>query len=116
MYIEDFLPLKPVVFHILLALVERDLHGYGIVVDVRERSEGRIRLETGPLYRHLRKLLDSGLVEEAPDRPSEDGSRRGVHYRLTRLGRRIAAAEASRLRALVATSEGLGLVDGHDAP
>ncbi len=108
--VDQHLPLKPVVFHILLALVERDRHGYGIMQEVRVRSHERVRLQTGPLYRHLRKLLDGGWVCEVEARPDDDDPRRGAYYGLTDLGRAVAAAEARRLRSLVATSEGLGLV------
>jgi hypothetical protein len=51
--VDEHLPLKPLIFHILLALAEEERHGYAIMREVRERSGGHIRLETGPLYRHL---------------------------------------------------------------
>jgi len=54
-----------------------DLHGYSVIQAVRERSEGRIQLQTGPFYRHLRKLMDDRLVNEAPSRPVDDDPRRG---------------------------------------
>lgn len=110
--IESHLPLKPVVFHILLALAERYSHGYGIILSVRERSAGRIRMETGPLYRHLRKLLDAGLVEETDERPEDDDDRRGAYYRLTDPGRRVLAAETERLAALVSHSQSLDVTSG----
>lgn len=109
--VDRHLPLKPVVFHILLALAERDLHGYGVIQAVRERSEGRIHLQTGPFYRHLGRLMDAGMVEESEFRPPEDDPRRGAYYRLTPLGREVVAAEAKRLAALVSASEALGLTD-----
>lgn len=108
---ERFLPLKPAVFHILLALAETDLHGYGVIQAVRGRSEGRIYLETGPFYRHLRALMDGGLVVEAPTRPADDDPRRGAYYRLTSLGRQVLAVEARRLAALVSATEALGVTD-----
>lgn len=108
---ERHLPLKPVVFHVLLALAEGELHGYGVIQAVRERSEGRIQLQTGPFYRHLRKLMDGGLVEEATSRPADDDPRRGAYYRLTALGREVLAAEARRLAALVSATEELGMID-----
>ncbi|MGD8332008.1 MAG: PadR family transcriptional regulator [Acidobacteriota bacterium] len=107
--IDRHLPLKPVVFHILLALAERDAHGYGVIQAVRERSDGRIQLQTGPFYRHLKKLIDDGLVEESPDRPADDDPRRGAYYRLTTPGREVLAAEADRLALLVSASEALGV-------
>lgn len=107
--VEAQLPLKPVVFHILLALAEHDLHGYGIIQAVRERSEGRILLQTGPFYRHLKKLMDAGLVSESADRPANDDPRRGAYYRLCAHGKEVIVAEANRLAGLVAASEALGL-------
>jgi DNA-binding PadR family transcriptional regulator len=107
--VEAHLPLKPVVLQILLALAEQDLHGYGVIQAVRERSEGRIHLETGPFYRHLRKLMDGGLVRESPARPDEDDPRRGSYYRLTGFGREVVGAEVQRLATLVSAGEELGL-------
>ncbi len=106
---ESFLPLKPVVFHILLALAERDSHGYGVIRNVRERSGGRIKLETGPFYRHLKKLLDGKLVVESERRPADDDARRGTYYRLTELGREVVAAEGRRMAGLVSLTDELGL-------
>jgi DNA-binding PadR family transcriptional regulator len=94
----------------MLALAEREAHGYGVILAVRERSEGRIQLETGPFYRHLKKMIDGGLVEESKRRPENDDNRRGAYYRLTRLGREVAAAEARRLAGLVSTTQELGLL------
>jgi DNA-binding PadR family transcriptional regulator len=107
--VERHLPLKPVVFHILLALAERDRHGYGVIQAVRVRSAGRIELQTGVLYRHLKKVMDAGLVDESPARPVDDDPRRGAYYRLTPLGREVLSAEADRLAALVTASSALGL-------
>lgn len=93
--------MSPVVLEILLALGEGPMHGYAVAQAVRERSAGRIRLETGPLYRHLKRLLDDGLVEESSQRPDDDNPRRGAYYRLTSLGRRVVAAESHRLAEVV---------------
>lgn len=113
---DGHVPVKPVVFQILLALGEGDAYGYGIICAVREHSGGRIPLETGPFYRHLKKLLDNKLVAEATRRPAGDDPRRGAYYRLTKLGREVLAAESRRLAALVAQSRKLGFMTGQKTP
>jgi DNA-binding PadR family transcriptional regulator len=98
---EDSLPLRPIVFQVLLSLADGDRHGYAIVQDIGVRSTARIRLEPGNLYRHLRFMLDEGLIEETERRPvagKEDERRR--YYRITRFGRQVALAEATRLEAV----------------
>ena len=109
--VEAHLPVTPVILEILIALGEGPLHGYAVAQAVRGRSGGRIRLETGPLYRHLKRLLDDGLVEESPQRPAEDDARRGAYYRLTSLGRGVVAAETRRLGELVALARRMGLAE-----
>jgi DNA-binding PadR family transcriptional regulator len=95
-------PLRPAALHVLLALAEGPLHGYGILQAVRERG-GDARLGTGSLYRHLASLIDAGLVAETPPpRASAADPRRGTHYRLTPRGQRALAAERDRLAGLVA--------------
>jgi DNA-binding PadR family transcriptional regulator len=100
-------PLKPAVFYILLALAERDSHGYAVMQAVRERSAGQVPLRTGSFYRHLAALIDEGLVAESPDRPEDDDPRRGAYYRITDKGHRALAAERRRLSSLVAALDGL---------
>lgn len=100
-------PLKPAVFHILLALADQDRHGYAIMQAVRGQSGGRIPLRTGSFYRHLSRLIDAGLVAEAPGRRPGDDPRRGAYYRLTPRGRRVLAAERQRLADLVAAMDAL---------
>ncbi len=95
------LPLKPDLFQILLALEERERHGYGIIKEVQRSTDGQIRLEPSPLYRRLKRLLDSGIVEETDKRPvPELDDERRRYYRLTDHGRALVAAEAQRLVAL----------------
>jgi DNA-binding PadR family transcriptional regulator len=98
---DDFLPLKPDVFHILLVLLHGERHGYAIMRDVAEQSEGRVELQAGALYRLLARLLEDGLVVESQRRPAADaGDERRRYYRVTALGRRVIAAEAERMAAL----------------
>lgn len=99
---DAFIPLKPVVVHILLALSAGDSHGYGVITAVRQDSEGQIQLATGPFYRHLKRLIDEGLVAESDTRPADADPRRGAYYTLTRLGRAVLAAERERLARLLA--------------
>lgn len=97
-----FLPLKTELSLILLSLEARPLHGYAIIKDVRERSEGGIELQTGALYRHLRRLLDDGLIGEV-DRPAgeESADERRRYYRVTPLGRQVVDADLARMSRLV---------------
>src|SRR5688572_4176579 len=103
-------PMKPAVFHILLALADRDSHGYAVMQAVREQSGGRVPLQTGSFYRHLSKLLDGGLVAETARKRADDDPRRGAYYRLTPLGQKALAAEKQRLTDLVAAMGGLKTV------
>jgi DNA-binding PadR family transcriptional regulator len=94
-------------FHILLALADRQRHGYGIMQEVEERSAGTVRLGPGTLYTAIKRMLAAGLIEESAERPVEkdDDSRRRCYYRLTRLGRQTAVEESERLAALVRVAE-----------
>ena len=103
---DELLPLTPGTFYVLLALRGRALHGYGIKKDVRERSDGRIDLDAGGLYRMIARLEALGVVRVAAtpaDAPDDD--RRRVFYKLTAAGDRLLSAEARRLAALVASPE-----------
>ncbi len=109
--VDSFLPLPPTVFHILIALADRDRHGYSIMQDTSERTGGKVRLSAGTLYSSIHRLLDQGLVEElrdSPDPASSDERRR--YYRLTKWGRQVALAEAQRLSALLEQARATGLI------
>jgi DNA-binding PadR family transcriptional regulator len=92
----------PATFHILLALADGELHGYAIMQDVAQRSDGAVRLGPGTLYGALKRLLAARLVEESGERaaPERDDERRR-YYRLTSLGVAVARAEARRLDTIV---------------
>ena len=102
MDVARFLPLKPKIFMVLLALREDASHGYAIRKDVLERSEGAIELDPGGLYRLIARLESDGLIEPAAKRPpvGEDDDRRN-YYGLTDVGRAVLTAEARRLARLV---------------
>jgi DNA-binding PadR family transcriptional regulator len=113
---EELLPLTPVALNILLALADEERHGYGIGVEVRERTGGKMRLGPGTLYGSIKRMVDGGLVEESEGRPEEatDDERRGYdeerrrYYRLTGFGERVLAAELVRLDGVVRTAQAKG--------
>lgn len=110
---DSLLPLPAAVFHILIALADRDRHGYSIMQEVSARTGGQVRLSAGTLYSAIRRMLEQGLIEElaeSPDPTSTDERRR--YYRLTVFGRRAAAAEVERLTTLVQQARQTGLVPG----
>lgn len=99
---EDFLPLTPAVFHILLALSDGEKHGYAIMRVVEEITQGRMILGPGTLYGAIKRLLKRSLITESDFRPDPviDDSRRR-YYQLTDLGRAVLTAECKRLADLV---------------
>jgi DNA-binding PadR family transcriptional regulator len=98
----ELMPLRPVEFHILLALASEERHGYAILQEVAGLTDGGLELEPGTLYRALHRMLKDGWVAESTRRPAADlDDERRRYYRLTPLGRRVATAEADRLWRLV---------------
>src|SRR5581483_3117341 len=86
----------------MLSLANQEQHGYGIMQEVLERTDGKVRLWPATLYGSLKRLIEAGLIEESGERPApalDDARRR--YYRLTRLGRRVLDAESERLQELV---------------
>ena len=100
------LPLSDAVFHLMLSLAEGPAHGYGILLEVEERSDGAVRMGTGTLYSAVKRLRDQGLIEDVPP-PAQPGGTdadadpRRRSYALTPLGRVVLREEARRLEALV---------------
>lgn len=98
----SLLPLTPAVFHILLALVGEDRHGYGIIKDVEYRTEGRVLLKPGTLYQAIKRLLDAELIEKAEAKAdTEINDERRRYYHLSGAGQAVVSAEAKRLERLV---------------
>ena len=97
-----FLPLHQNWFHILLSLVGAEQHGYGIMQEVLERTNGAVRIWPATLYGTLQRLIADGLIEESEERPVEelDDARRR-YYRLTRLGRKVLELECARLQEML---------------
>jgi DNA-binding PadR family transcriptional regulator len=100
----ELLPLRPVELLILTMLGAGDRHGYGIRQDILQHTEGRVAVEAGNLYRHIRNLQESGALAEAPA-PRSDTDERRIYYRLTPFGKRVLAAELQRLRSLLDLAE-----------
>jgi DNA-binding PadR family transcriptional regulator len=100
----SFLPLTPLASQVLVALADADRHGYGIIREVADRTDGMVRIRTGTLYTMLQRLLDERLVESVAD--AQDGApfkndERRKYYRLTELGRDVLGAETRRLELLI---------------
>lgn len=107
--LDSFLPLPPATFHILLALLDEDRHGYAIIQDVEARTEGELRLSAGTLYRSIARMVEQGLLVEVARRVSRHDDERRRYYRVTPLGTTVARAEMRRLTQLVRLARARGL-------
>ena len=108
--VDTLLPLPPATFHILLALVDQERHGYAIIQDVEARTDGGLRLSAGTLYRSIARMVEQGLIRETARRPPvalDDERRR--YYRITPFGTDVARAEMRRLTELVRLARARGL-------
>ena len=111
---EEFLPLTPAVFHVLLAISDGERHGYAIMQEIAESTGGRMKMGPGTLYGTIKRLLEAQLIEESDERPDpklDDERRR--YYRLTGLGQRVVKAEAQRHAEMVEIARGKRLVGKH---
>lgn len=104
--------LTPITYQILLALADRDRHGYGIIKEIESRTGPGSAPSTGALYLALQRLETDGLIGEAAARPADGDDARRRYYRLTRQGRAAAAQESARLAALVALARRKNLLPG----
>jgi DNA-binding PadR family transcriptional regulator len=111
--ITDLLPLREPTYFILLSLVSESKHGYAILKDVEDLSQGKVKLSTGTLYEAMARLLDQRLIERVPSRGFGAGPEQETQthpgkprkdYRLTHLGLRVLKAELERLDSLVAAA------------
>jgi DNA-binding PadR family transcriptional regulator len=99
--VQTHLPLKPLVFQVLLALAEGERHGWALVREVQTRG-GFGRIMPGNFSRSLRTMLADGFIEESETRPAAaDDDERRRYFKLTTLGALVAAAEATRLESVV---------------
>lgn len=106
---DDLLPLPPATFHILLALIDEERHGYAIIQDVEARTEGELRLSAGTLYRSIARMVEQGLIAEVTKRRAAGDDPRRRYYRLTPFGIAVARAEMRRLSELVRMARACGL-------
>lgn len=113
----NYLPLTNLAFHILLALGDGPRHGYAIIRDIEERTQGAMRLRSGTLYTALQRLQDGGLIQEGERRPAPDrDDQRRRYYEITAVGRRMARLESARLAAMLTTAREKHLADGGESP
>lgn len=99
---QSLLPLPVSEFQILLALADEERHGYAMKREVADRTGGEVQLGPGTLYGSIKRMVAGGLIEESDERPDPDlDDERRRYYRITTLGRRVAAAEARRMERLV---------------
>lgn len=101
-------PLKPQYFQILLALSQRELHGYAIQRAVLEQTDDQLRLWPAMLYRSLAKLEEGDLIRQVPAPPDEPEDERRLYYALTDAGRVRLQDEAEMLARWAAAARGAG--------
>jgi DNA-binding PadR family transcriptional regulator len=105
-------PLPSAAFQILLSLADDDLHGYGIMRQVEQQTNGRMRLGPGTLYSSIQALLEDGLIEEVDREASTGADERRRYYRLSAAGRKLARAEAERLADLLRVARAKKILRG----
>ena len=106
-------PLPSAAFQILLSLVDDDLHGYAIMRQVADQTDGRMRLGPGTLYSSIQTLLEAKLIEELDQREDAKlGQERRRYYRLTSGGRKVARSEAERLADLLRVARARKILRG----
>jgi len=109
--VDRFLPLKPFVLEVLLALADGKRHGWSLIRDVQQREGGR-RVLPANFYRTLRALRDDGLIAGVAGDDHEDPAQRRQYVSLTPLGAKVARAEVKRLEALVVDPRARKLLRG----
>jgi DNA-binding PadR family transcriptional regulator len=106
---QDHLPLSSIELLLLTMLAAGERHGYGLRQDILDYTDGKIEIEAGNLYRHMRSLEDHDLIATTRA-PRQETDERRIYYKLTSLGRRVLAGEMIRLRALVRLAEERGII------
>src|SRR5262245_44160244 len=107
----EMLPLTPAAFHVLLALADGERHGYAIMQEIAEHTEGQMKMGPGTLYGTIKRLLEARLIEESDERPdAEMDDERRRYYRLSGVGQKVVRAEAQRYADIVAVARGKKLI------
>jgi DNA-binding PadR family transcriptional regulator len=108
---EDLLPLTSAAFHVLMALADGELHGYAIMQEIVEHTEGRVKMGPGTLYGTIKRLIEAQLIEESDERPDQhlDDERRR-YYRLSGFGQRVLKAEAQRYADMALVARGKRII------
>jgi DNA-binding PadR family transcriptional regulator len=103
--------LTPAVFHILLALSGGELHGYGIMKQVKEDSKDKVKMGAGTLYGSLKRMLEAKLIKESDKRvDAELDDERRVYYQITGLGQKALSDELERYNGIVSLAQKLNLL------
>jgi len=112
------LPLTPLSHAVLLALADRDLHGYALVQEVVRQTSGALEPGTGTLYAALQRMQADGLIADSETLPRADEDQRRKYYRITAFGRDVARAEVRRLARVleVAAETSLGRGSAAEKP
>ena len=107
------LPLTPAMLDVLIALADRERHGYAILKEIKRRTDGRVEMSAGTLYGIIRRLYTDGMIEESDERPDPDlDDERRRYYRLTDFGRRVVRAEAERMEGVLQMVRAKNLLPG----
>ena len=107
------LPLTPAMLDVLIALADRERHGYAILKEIKRRTDGRVEMSAGTLYGIIRRLYTDGIIEESDERPDPDlDDERRRYYRLTDFGRRVVTAEAERMEGVLQMVRAKNLLPG----
>ena len=111
---EQHRPISAQVFQILLAVSDKQLHGYAIIRDVKQRTGGRVTLTASTLYSAIKRMLSAGLVEESEERPvPELDDERRRYYGITKEGMRVLRREAEWLELLTSTARDKHVLETH---
>jgi DNA-binding PadR family transcriptional regulator len=108
----EFLPLTEVALEVLLSLSEGNKHGYAIMQEVSDRTDGRLKLHAGTLYRALNRMLENDLIEEHRAEDTSDARRR--NYGITEFGRQVARSELARLSRQIEVARSVQLFGGEE--